>query len=284
MRRLSIPLLFALAAAIASAQQPAVEKILNGYQFLDGPAWSPEGFLLVSDVLQNEILKSTEHGMAPLDIHLDRPGGLAVDNQGRIYVCEAGARRVIRIDQHNRIQVLADRFEGRRLNGPNDIAVRKDDHVYFTDPAFGSQQDARELGFYAVYHLTPRRDLEAIARPKGRPNGIALSGNGRTLYVANSDERNVRAYDLDRGGHASDERIVISNIDGVPDGLCIGANGELYVAANALLAYSSEGRFLRKISLHERPSGCAFGGTDGKTLFITAQTSIYRVRLEGVPH
>jgi gluconolactonase len=175
--------------------------------------------------------------------------------------------------------VLADKWDGKRLNAPNDIVVSKSGHVYFTDPAFGNQQDTRELDFYGVYHIAPKGQLSVVAKPAGRPNGITLSPNGRILYVANSDERNIRAYDLDRDGEPSNERVAVSNIDGIPDGIRTDDKGNLYVAAKGVAVYSPEGKLLMTIPVAETPSNCAFGDTDFETLYITARTSLYRVRL-----
>jgi gluconolactonase len=131
-----------------------------------------------------------------------------------------------------------------------------------------------------VYHIAPKGELSAIARPTGRPNGITLSPNGRILYVANSDERNIRAYDVDRNGGVSGERTVVSGIEGVPDGIRTDEKGNLYVAAKGILVYSPEGKLLATIPLAETPSNCAFGDPDLQTLYITARTSLYRVRLD----
>jgi sugar lactone lactonase YvrE len=181
------------------------------------------------------------------------------------------------------VDVLAARFEGKRLNAPNDIVVRRDGHVYFTDPAFGAQQDTRELDFYGVFHITPKGELEVVAKGKTRPNGIALSPNGKTLYVSDSDARNVRAYDLDAKGAASKERMVVEKIPGVPGGLRTDENGNLYVAAKSVYVYalsnSGPAKLLGEVPVGETPSNLAFGDPDLETLYITARTSIYRVRL-----
>ena len=118
-----------------------------------------------------------------------------------------------------------------------------------------------------------------IAKPKGRPNGIALSPNGRILYVTNSDEHNVRAYDLDHNGAASNERVLVSGIDGVPDGIRVDEKGNLYLAADKIEVYTPEGKHLGSIDTPETPSNCAFGDADFEGLYITARTSVYRVRL-----
>ena len=180
--------------------------------------------------------------------------GNAFDAQGRLYTCESRTRRVVRMDKKGEIEVLADKWEGKRLNAPNDIVVRKDGHVYFTDPAFGKQADARELDFYGVYHITPKEEMRLVAKPAGRPNGIALSHNGRVLYVANSDEHLVRAYDLDRNGELSNERVVISGMDGVPDGIRVDEEGNIYVAATGVMIFDAR-RQVHRDSRHGRDAG-----------------------------
>jgi sugar lactone lactonase YvrE len=219
------------------------------------------------------------------EVFAERAGGAignAYDTEGRLYSCEFRQRRITRTLKNGKVEVLAARFEGKRFNAPNDIVVRRDGQVYFTDPAFGSQQDTRELDFYGVYHVTPKGELELISKWKTRPNGIALSPNGRTLYVSDSDERSVRAYDLDGKGVASKERIVVDKIDGVPDGLRTDEKGNLYVAANRVYVFdlsNGAAKLLGDIPLAETPSNLAFGDADMETLYITARTSVYRVRL-----
>jgi gluconolactonase len=187
---------------------------------------------------------------------------------------------VTRTNKKGAIEVLADQWQGKRLNAPHDLAVSHSGHVYFTDPAFAAQADTRELDFYGVYHITPKGQLSLIAKPAGRPNGIALSPNGRILYVANSDERNVHAYDIGHDGEASGERLLIAAVDGIPQGLQTDEKGNLYVSAKGVLVYSPEGQLLGTIPVAELPSSCVFGDPDLHTLYITARTSVYRVRLD----
>jgi gluconolactonase len=182
------------------------------------------------------------------------------------------------MDKKGEMQVLAEKWDGKRLNAPNDIVVRKDGHIYFTDPAFGNQADTRELDFYGVYHMSPKGDLQLIAKPTGRPNGIAFAPNGHILYVANSDEHNVRAYDVDRGGEVSHERVVITGVDGVPDGIRVDDKGNIYVTASGVAVYDAPGKHVETIGMPETPANCAFGDTDLETLYITARTSLYRLR------
>ena len=269
-------------ASLALAQEPSdrqIERVAGGFRFTEGPAWSREGFLLFSDVPNDKIMKYVP-GEKPTVFRENSNGanGNAFDAQGRLYSCESRTRRVVRMDKKGDMQVLADKWEGKRLNAPNDIVIRKDGHVYFTDPAFGNQADTRELDFYGVYHIAPKGELRLIAKPAGRPNGIAFSHNGRVLYVANSDEHNVRAYDVDHGGEVSNERVVISGVDGVPDGIRVDEKGNIYVTANGIAIYDSQGKLTERIELAETPANCAFGDSDLETLYITARTSLYRVR------
>jgi len=276
-------MLAVVAAAAVHAQNLSdihVEKIVQGLRYGEGPAWSPEGFLLFSDTVTNKLHKFVP-GKGDSDF-ADVPGGPignAFDAQGRRYTCEFRERRVTRTSKAGKTEVLVSRFEGKRFNAPNDIVVRRDGHAWFTDPAFGNQEDHRELDFYGVFHLTSKGEVEPIARWKTRPNGVALSPNGRTLYVTDSDARSVRAFDLDHNGAASNERVVIDKIEGVPDGIRTDEKGNLYVAAKAVMVYSPQAQLLGRIALTETPSNLAFGDADLETLFITARTHVYRVRI-----
>ena len=282
--RLALPIaLIHLLSVSAPAQDYSdlrIEKVATGYIFTEGPAWSRDGYLIFSDIPGDKLLEFKPGGK-PTNFRENSSGaiGNTFDAQGRLYSCESHARRVTRTDKKGKIEVLAERWQGKRLNAPNDIVVRKDGQVYFTDPAFGNQQDTRELDFYGVFHISHRGELDVIAKSKGRPNGIALSPNGRILYVTNSDQRNVRAYDLDRNGEASNERVLISNIAGIPDGIKVDETGNLYVAAARIEVHTPEGKPIGGFVMQETPSNCAFGDVDLQSLYITARTSVYRVRL-----
>jgi gluconolactonase len=268
-----------LGSTALAQEEREIDRVAGGFRFTEGPAWSREGFLLFSDVPNDQILKYVP-GEKPTIFRENSNGanGNAFDAQGRLYSCESRTRRVVRMDKKGNMQVLADKWEGKRLNAPNDIVIRKDGHVYFTDPAFGNQADTRELDFFGVYHITPKGELGLIAKPVGRPNGIALAPGGHVLYVANSDEHNVRAYDVDHNGEVSGERVVISGVSGVPDGIRVDEKGNIYVAANAVAMYDAHGKLTETIEFSETPANCAFGDSDLQTLYITARTSLYRVR------
>ncbi len=268
------------AASAQDFSEIKVEKVASGMRFTEGPAWSPEGFLLFSDTVTNQRHKYIPaKGIADVDEVAGGPIGNTYDAQGRLYTCEFRERRVTRTAKNGKVEILASRFEGKKLNAPNDIVVRRDGHVYFTDPAFGNQEDTRELDFYGIFHITPKGDLEVVAKWKTRPNGVTLSPNGRILYVSDSDLRNVRSFDLDRAGAASNERVAIDKIAGVPGGLRTDEKGNLYVAAKEVYVYSPQAKLLGNIELSETPSNLAFGDGDQESLFITARTSVFRVRM-----
>jgi gluconolactonase len=257
-----------------------VQVLAKGYTYTDGPAWSKDGFLIFSDTPADRLIQWIP-GREPQVYreNVQGPAGNAFDSQGRLYTCETRARRVTRTDKKGAIEVLADRWESKRLNAPNDIAVGRNDHAYFTDPAFGSQADRRELDFYGVYHIPPKGPLEIVAKLNGRPNGIALSPNGRVLYVTDSDNRSILEYDLDRSGRPVSQRTLIANTGAVPDGIRVDEKGNLYVAANGIAVYSAAGQLLDTIPLEDPPYNCGFGEADGQSIFITARRNVYRVRL-----
>jgi gluconolactonase len=269
-------------SALAQPSSVSISRIGIGYRFTEGAAWSKEGsYLIFSDTPSDRLLKWVPGH--PVDVFREKaqgPAGNAFDAQGRLYTCETRARRVTRTDKTGKVEVLADRWEGKRLNAPAAIVVSRTGHVYFTDPAFGYQSDQRELDFYGVYHIPPKGPMEVVAKPAGRPHGIALSPNGRVLYVSNADERNLRAYDVDKNGEIGGERVLVSGIAGVPAGLAVDEQGTIYLATAGIAIYTPEGRLVRTVEMREPASSCAFGEFDMKSLMITSRGTVFRMRPE----
>jgi gluconolactonase len=279
---------YALTLLIAVSGLPAqdfsevtVTRVAAGYIFTEGPVWSRDGFLLFSDIPSNRILKFTPGpGTEVFRENSGGANGSVFDEKSRLVTCEEGNRRVTRTAPGGQVEVLADKFDGKRFNGPNDLAIRRDGHIYFTDPAFGKNVETRDMDYYGVYHLTPKGELSVFSRSDKRPNGIALSPNGKLLYLTNSDERTVHVFDLDRQGNPSGDRVLISGIQGVPDGIKADDKGNLFIACAGVAIYTAAGKFIRMIELVDTPSNLAFGDGDMQSLYVTARGSVYRIRLD----
>lgn len=258
-----------------------IDSVTSSHKFLEGPVWSAhDGVLLFSDIPAKLIHKLDPKGLSVFRQDSGGANGNALDDKGRLYTCEGHSRRVTRTDKKGSVEVIADQFEGKKFNGPNDIAVTKNDHVYFTDPAFGAAADIRELPFYGVFHVSPKGQVSAVLKLKTRPNGIAASPDGATLYVTNSDERNVRAYDIAKDGSLQNERVYVARTEGVPAGIEVDEKGNVYVAAADIEVFNSKGGKIGVIDLAEKPSNLTFGDGDLKSLYVTARSTLYRVRLE----
>jgi gluconolactonase len=274
-----------LEVQVDSTKPPApsagVEKVGGDFAFVEGPVWSKQGFIIFSDIYNSRINKIGSSGK--LEIYrnyTNAANGNSMDVQGRLYSAERDGRQLSRLERDGKVTVLASEWEGKRLNSPNDVVVRRDGHVYFTDPASKAVLEPQELGFNGVFHITPQGKLSLVSKRLARPNGVALTPDGRTLYVADSEARKIYAYNLDAAGNASGEREFLAVAEGSPDGLRVAANGNLYIAAKGIAVYSPAGKLLRTIDFPETPANCAFGGKDLKTLYVTARTSVYRVRVE----
>jgi len=259
-----------------------VDLVGQGYTFTEGAAWNArDGYLAFSDTPSDRIMKwSPGHDIAVLRSDAHGPCGNAFDSQGRLYTCETRTRRVTRTDKNGKIEILAAEWEGKKLNAPSHVAVSQNNHVYFTDPAFGSQSDHRELDFYGVFHVPPKGPMKLVAKSAGRPNGIAISPNGKVLYVSNSDEHNVRAYDIDHNGDASNERVLISGMVDVPGGMTVDEKGNLFVAARGIHIYTPAGKPIHNFETKDFASSCAFGEGDLKSFMITGRGNLYRARFE----
>jgi gluconolactonase len=284
-RRLGPSLLVCLLLPLLYAQNFSdikFELTANKYMFTQGPAWSAAGnYLIFSDIPSDRLLKWVPGHDAEVyreDAH--GPSGNAFDSHDRLYTCETRARRVTRTAKTGQVEVIASQWDGKKLNAPSGIAIGKSDHVYFTDPAFGEQQDHRDLDFYGVYHIPPKGPMKLAAKWSTRPNGVALSPNSRVLYVSAPDDHAIRAYDLDKEGEASNERVFVAKVEGVPGGMRTDEKGNLYVASNGILVFHPDGKLAASIPLRERPSNCAFGMPDGMTFFVTARGNLYRAKVD----
>ena len=280
-----------------------IEKLAGGFQFTEGPVWVKDagGHLLFSDIPANAILKWTPDGQVTTFRKPVFPGtfpngqfvgsnGLILDPQGRLVSCEHGNRRVARTEKDGSITVLADRFEGHRLNSPNDAVYKKNGDLYFTDPPYGflKQDDdpAKELKFNGVYRLTKAGKLELLVKDMTRPNGLGFSPDEKKLYIANSDAaRKIwMVFDVKADGTLANGRVFYDvtkeQADGVPDGMKLDTRGNLYgTGPGGIWVFSPEGKHLGTIQPPETPANCNWGDADGKSLYMTARTGLYRIKL-----
>lgn len=261
-----------------------LEKVASGFRFTEGPVWSPSGFLLFSDIHGDKIYRwSPVSGTGVVRDPAENPNGLTYDRQGRLLICEQKLRRLVRLEVDGRRTILADRWEGKALNCPNDVVVRRDNTVYFTDPYWKFPPGAvQELGFQAVFRVTPKGELDVAAKDFGLPNGIALSPDEKVLYVADSRRRSVHAFDVARDGSLSGQRVLIelqSGEQGAVDGMKVDELGNLYVTGpGGIWVLDRRGRHLGTIRPPELPANCAWGDPDFRSLYLTARTSVYRLR------
>jgi gluconolactonase len=265
------------------------EKVAGGFEFLEGPVWHPDGYLLFSDIPASHIYRCTSRGdVAVWREESGNSNGLTLDLQGRLVACEHGNRRVSRTLADGSIVALAERYNGKRFNRPNDVVVKSDGSVYFSDPPYGRnpgarmEQDVIEQPCTGVYRVLLDGTIELLADDFERPNGLAFSPDESILYIDDSGRRHVRAFDLQPDGRITNSR-VIGDMDhpqpGSPDGMKVDSAGNLYVSgATGVWVFTPAGEHLGVIVTPERPANCAWGDSDLQTLYITARTSLYRVR------
>jgi gluconolactonase len=279
-----------------------LEKLAEGFLFTEGPVWHPDGYLLFSDPNANTIYRWTTDGAVSVyrpksgyrgvDIgDYNQPGsnGLTLDPQGRLTINEHGNRRVTRLERNGVLTVLADRFEGKRLNSPNDLVYRSDGVLYFTDPPFGLPKffdDRRkELPWSGVYAVV-NGEVKLVSKDLTGPNGLAFSPDEKYLYVDDWDvaRKVIVRYEVQPDGGLANGTVFV-DLTRIPgeqafDGMKVDRQGNVYAAGpGGLLVFSPAGQQLGTIRFSEQPANLAWGDADRRTLYVTARTGLYRVRL-----
>jgi gluconolactonase len=287
--------------ALVPASAP-VESVANGFTFTEGPIWFGEG-LLFSDIPRNVIYKwmptggaasvflrpSGYDGQNPAEGGHIGSNGLTKNSSGHLVICEHGNRRVSIMQDGQRL-TLADRFEGKRLNSPNDVIPRSDGWLYFTDPPYGlarrDHDPEKELPFNGIYRVAENGEIGLLSTALTRPNGLAFSPDERLLYVANSDpHRKIwLRFEVQADGSLGPSDVFFdataATEEGLPDGMKLDRRGNLYCTGpGGIWVFSANGQHLGTIRVPEIPANCHWGDDDASTLYITARTSIYRIRL-----
>jgi gluconolactonase len=307
-----VPATVAEGSAAFHALVPAgalIEVLAEGLTWTEGPQWRRSGgYLLFTDIPKNTVYRWKEDeglrvflrpagyaGPTPAGRELGS-NGLAFDAEDRLVMADHGNRQISRLNEENYTRVaLADRFEGKRLNSPNDLVFRSNGDIYFTDPPYGlarlNENPAKELDFNGVFRLTPQGELSLLTRELTFPNGVAFSPDERTLYVAVSDPRRPiwMAYDVRSDGGVENGRVFFDATSlaregrrGLPDGMAVDRHGNLFATGpGGVLVLTPDGLHLGTIETGQATSNCAFGD-DGSTLYITADSYLLRVRLNTV--
>jgi len=268
------------------------ERLATGFVFTEGPLWHPDGFYYFVDIRRSNLHRLIP-GKEPelVRANTGEGNGTTFDLQGRVVICEGGNRRVTRWSSDGRSEILMDRYEGKRLNRPNDVVCKSDGSIYFTDPGLRVPLAERELSSAGVYRIGPDGKTSLVADCE-YPNGLAFSPDERVLYVANTRwTQYIHALELDAGGQVVRRRIFADmssdETDGVPDGMKVDVAGRVYCTGpGGTWVFAPDGTRLGIIRTPEVPANLAFGGPDLRTLFFTARTSVYtlRVKTPGQPH
>ena len=276
----------------AILESTAAERLATGFGFTEGPLWHPDGFYYFVDIRQSALYRLTPGKAAEVvRSNTGEGNGTTFDLQGRLVMCEGGNRRVTRTGADGRLEVLMDRFEGKRLNRPNDVVCRSDGSIYFTDPGLRVPLEQREVPHAGVYRIAPDGAVSLVADCE-YPNGLAFSPDERVLYVANTRwSQYIHRLELDASGALVRRRIFADmssdEPDGVPDGMKVDTQGRVFCTGpGGTWVFAPDGQRLGIIRTPEVPANVAFGAPDLRTLFLTARTSVYalRVRTPGQPH
>lgn len=263
----------------------AIEKVATGFIFTEGPVWNPSGFLLFSDIPANTIYKLQNKETSVYKQPSYNSNGLTYTPNLNLIVCEQKTKQVVEVTSEKTFNVLASDFEGKTFNSPNDVVIRKSGGIYFTDPPYGHFNyfsDVKpELSFTGVY-FTQNGKTILIDSTLKRANGICLSPNEKTLYVAQSEfDWLWKAYKLDKEGKVKSSKILYkgSAITGNPDGVKVDVDGNIYCTANhGIVVFNKKGKLLGEIRLPENTSNLTWGDSDLKTLYITAASSVYKIK------
>ncbi|MBD2775720.1 SMP-30/gluconolactonase/LRE family protein [Iningainema tapete] len=261
-----------------------VEKLSDGLKFTEGPVWDKSGFLLFSDIPADTIYKLDNGKLSVFRRPAGNPNGNTFDELGRLITAQHN-RQLVRTEKDGKTTILAQNFQGKRLNSPNDVVVKSDGSIYFTDPPYGIDKGKEELGFYGIYRLTPNKNLVLLSKEMVRPNGLAFSPDEKTLYVTDSEQMHIRAFDVKSDGTLTNSRIFAELKEpkdkGVPDGMKVDVKGNIYCSGpEGVWVFSPKGQLLGKIFVPEVVTNLAWGDKDYKTLYITAGKGVYRIRLK----
>ena len=260
-----------------------LQTVATGFGFTEGPMWDPAGFLYVSDETINKIFRVYPDGKKEEVIALGDPDGNTFDHRHRLIDCASVLRAIIAVTPDGKYSILADRYEGKKLNSPNDVIVGPDGALYFTDPTLDLVAgEKQEIPFQGVYRLDDTGSLRLLTKDLAQPNGLAFSPDGKQFYVDDDEQRNIHVYDVSSDGSLTNGRIFGAEPggkhEGVPDGMKVDKNGNLFVTGpKGIWVWDAKGNHLGTIVMPEQPANLTWGDKNYGTLYITATTSVYRL-------
>jgi gluconolactonase len=262
-----------------------LKKLAGGMKFLEGPVWVPRdgGFLIFSDI-PNEVLRkwSPKEGLTTFRTNSHSANGNCLDNQGRLLTCEHASRHVTIMEKNGSLRTVVERYEGGRFNSPNDIVVKSDNTIWFSDPDYGLGKAPMEVPGMYVYRLEPKTGkIMPVVKDCDHPNGLCFSPDEKKLYVADSGRpREIKVYDVQKDGTLANGRVFCAIDKGVPDGIRCDATGRVFSSAgDGVQIFDADGKLIGKILVPETTANLCFGGNHGKTLFMTATSSLYSIEL-----
>jgi gluconolactonase len=269
---------WSVAEAGVVAEGAKVEKLVGGFAFTEGPAADAQGNVFFSDIPNNRIHKwSLDGKLLTFRENSGGANGLYFDKNGNLLACEGGGRRLVSIDPKGNVTVLTDKYEGKRFNSLNDLWIDPKGGVYFTDPRYGNRDGMEQDGEH-VYYLSPdRKKLTRVISDMVRPNGVIGTPDGKTLYVADHGGSKTFAYKVSEDGTLAGKKLFAPEGS---DGMTIDNEGNVYLTTKVVAVYNKDGQKIESIPAPEQPANVTFGGSDNQTLFITAQTSLYSVRMQ----
>ena len=264
------------------AQDAQLEKVAGGFGFTEGPVWDPHGFLYVSDEEKNMLSRVYPDGRVETLLQIGDPDGSTLDAKGRLVTTASVLRAIIQVDPDGNYKVLADKYDGKRFNSPNDVILGPDGALYFTDPTLDLPKgEKQEVPFQGVYRLGMDGSVRLLTSELRQPNGLAFSPSGDRLYIDDTEQHEIRVYDAGANGELKNGRLFgkEEGRGGVPDGMRVDVQGNLFVTGpGGIWVWDADGRHLGRIMMPESTANLNWGDADYRTLYITAKTSVYRLK------
>jgi gluconolactonase len=267
------------------AEGAKVEKLAGDFKFTEGPAVDAKGNVFFSDIPNNRIhIWSVDGKLSTFRENSGGANGLFFDREGNLIACEGTARRVTStaVETANtglragKVTVLADKYNDKKLNSPNDLWIDTEGGVYFTDPRYGQEKDLEQDGFHVYYISADRKSVTRVINDLKKPNGVLGTSDGKMLYVADPGDSKTYRYDIQGAGKLGNKKLFAQQGS---DGMTLDSRGNLYLTGRGVIVYGPDGKMLETIAVPEGPANVCFGGKDRDTLFITARTSLYAVKM-----